>query len=256
MIVARNVRIDIAGRTLLAGIDAEIGAGEFVAVLGANGVGKTTLLRAIDGRHPISAGTLTLDARVVASFDATTRARAIALVAGDDSPIDELTVREVVATGRYPFHRWWQWNATPADEDAVEAALLDVDMQAFAARSFATLSSGERQRIWLALGLAQEAPVLLLDEPTSHLDVRAAHEILRLLRQQARAGKTVVCAIHDLNEAVAFADRLMLLGDRRVVAFDIPERVLTTANLQIAYGIALQPLRTPDGGIRVFADAD
>jgi ABC-type cobalamin/Fe3+-siderophores transport system ATPase subunit len=256
VIVARDVRIDIAGRTLLAGIDAEIRAGEFVAVLGANGVGKTTFLRALDGRHPIAGGTLTLDARAVASFDATTRARAIALVAGDDSPVDELSVRQVVTIGRYPFHRWWQWNATSADDDAVDAALLAVNMHAFAERSFATLSSGERQRVWLALGLAQEAPLLLLDEPTSHLDVRAAHDILRLLRQQARAGKIVVCAIHDLNEAAGFADRLMLLGDGRVVAFDIPERVLTAAHLQLAYGIDLHPLRTPDGGIRVFARAD
>ena len=252
MIVARAVRIDIAGRTLLHDVNAEIASGEFVAVLGANGVGKTTLLRAIDGRHPLAEGTLTLDDRAVGSFDTTQRARAIALVAGDDAPVELLTVREIVATGRYPFHRWWQWSATLADDQAVEAALSAVGMTAFAGRAFATLSSGERQRIWLALGLAQEAPELLLDEPTSHLDVRAAHDILHLLRAQARAGKTVICAIHDLNEAAAFADRLMLLGDRRVIAFDTPERVLTTANLQIAYGIDMHPVRTPLGGIRVF----
>lgn len=252
MIAARAVRIDIAGRTLLNDVNAEIASGEFVAVLGANGVGKTTLLRAIDGRHPLAEGTLTLDDRAVGSFDATARARNIALVAGDDAPVELLTVREIVATGRYPFHRWWQWSATPADDQAVEAALSAVGMIAFAGRAFATLSSGERQRIWLALGLAQEAPLLLLDEPTSHLDVRAAHDILHLLRAQARAGKTVVCAIHDLNEAAAFADRLMLLGGRRVIAFDTPERVLTTANLQIAYGIDMHPVRTSLGGIRVF----
>jgi iron complex transport system ATP-binding protein len=253
VIAARNVRIDIGGRTLLRDVDAAIDSGAFVGVLGANGVGKTTLLRAIDGRHPLAAGTLTLDDRAVASFDSTTRARSIALVTSDDSPIDNLSVREVVATGRYPFHRWWQWSATPADDAAIDAALQAVGMHAFAQRSFATLSSGERQRIWLALGLAQEAPLLLLDEPTSHLDVRVAHDILRLLRQQARAGKTVVCAIHDLNEAAAFADRLMLLGDERVIAFDIPERVLTTANLEIAYGIEMEAIRTASGSIRVFA---
>jgi iron complex transport system ATP-binding protein len=253
VIVARNVRIDIAGRTLLQDVDLTIGSGEFVAVLGANGVGKSTLLRALDSRHPIARGTLALDDRDVTALETTQRARKIALVAGDDSPIDNLTVREVVATGRFPFHRWWQWSATAADETAVDAALAAVDMRAFADRSFQTLSSGERQRIWLALGLAQEAPLLLLDEPTSHLDVRAAHDILRLLRRQAGAGKTVVCAIHDLNEAAAFADRLILLGDRRVIAFDTPERVLTPEHLRAAYNIEMQPIRTPDGSTRVFA---
>src|SRR5581483_6114060 len=161
----------------------------------------------------------------------------------------------VVATGRYPFHRWWQWNATSRDNDEIAQALHAVNMEGYAERLFATLSSGERQRIWIALALAQNAPILLLDEPTSHLDIRAAHEILSLLRVQTQLGKTVVCAIHDINDALAYADRLMLLGNGRVLALDTPERILESTLLESVYGVAMERVRTAAGALRVFATA-
>jgi iron complex transport system ATP-binding protein len=154
--------------------------------------------------------------------------------------------------GRYAHHRWWQWREEPQDHQSIERALRAVRMETFAHRGFDTLSSGERQRVWLALALAQEARALLLDEPTSHLDVGVAREILRLLRAQADAGKAVVCVLHDVNEAAEFADRILLIGVKRVLAFDVPERVLTPAFLEEAYGIRMESIRTADGGIRVF----
>jgi ABC-type cobalamin/Fe3+-siderophores transport system ATPase subunit len=120
-------------------------------------------------------------------------------------------------------------------------------------RLFATLSAGERQRVWIALGLAQETPILLLDEPTSHLDVRVAHEILALLRGLTRAGKTVVCALHDLNEAAAYADRIALLGDGRLLAFEPPATLLGSPLLERAYGIAMEQVVLPGNRLRVFA---
>jgi iron complex transport system ATP-binding protein len=125
-------------------------------------------------------------------------------------------------------------------------------MESFANRLFDTLSSGERQRIWLALALTQEAAVLLLDEPTSHLDVRVARDILSLLRAQARAGKTVICVLHDVNEAAEFADRILLLGSNRVLGVDTPERVLDSNLLEKAYGIRMELVRTSSGALRVF----
>jgi iron complex transport system ATP-binding protein len=130
----------------------------------------------------------------------------------------------------------------------LHAVHLEVEAQ----RLFTTLSSGERQRVWIAMGLAQDTPVLLLDEPTSHLDVRVAHEILALLRALARDGRTVVCVLHDLNDAAAYADRLMLLGCERMLAFDVADRVLAPALIERAYGIAVSRVETPEGP-RVFA---
>jgi iron complex transport system ATP-binding protein len=240
-------------RQLLDNVEARVTSGEFVAILGANGVGKTTLLRAIAGLHAPSAGTILLDGLASVQLSSLERAQRVALVTGDEVLLDALRVRDVVSIGRFPHQRWWQWRRHAADEIAIHRALAAVRIEAFAERFFATLSAGERQRVWIALGLAQETPNLLLDEPTSHLDVRIAHEILALLRGLARAGKSVVCALHDVNEAAAYADRIALLGDGRLLAIAPPESLLASSLLEGAYGIAMDRVRLADGRLRVFA---
>lgn len=251
MIDLHDLAVAAGSRRLLSDVNAHVADGEFVAVLGANGVGKTTLLRAIAGLHPLEAGTVSIDGSNVAALSATERARRIAFVTSDDALTDALRVREVVAIGRYPHHRWWQWNATPQDDAAVDEALAEVQMTAYGSRSFATLSSGERQRVWIAMGLAQNARTLLLDEPTSHLDIRAAHEILGLLADLARGGKTIVCALHDLNDAATYADRLMLLAHERVFAMGAPAAVLRPDVVESAFGVAMESLQTASG-VRIF----
>ena len=255
MIGAEHVRLRAGTRTLLSDVCFTLRAGEFVAVLGANGAGKTTLLRTLAGVRAPDFGRVTIGKRDAGALTAAQRARAVAHIASDEVFIDQLTVRDVVSTGRYAHHQWWEWREDRTDDASISAALQAVHMEPFAQRPFATLSSGERQRIWLALALAQEAPVLLLDEPTSHLDVRVAQEILHLLRAQANDGKTVVCVLHDVNEAAQFADRIMLLGDGGLLALDTPQAVLTSPLLEIAYGIRMQQLRTPEGQLRVFPAA-
>lgn len=255
MIEACSVTLRAGERTLLEDVSFTIPAGSFVAVLGPNGVGKTTLLRAIAGARKPDAGRLHVAGREIARATPNERARTIAYMAADDLFAEYLTVRDVVAAGRYAHHAWWQWHARPGDESAIEHAMQAVDLAQLADRAFLSLSTGERQRVWLALGLAQESPLLLLDEPTSHLDVRVAHAMLALLRKLTRAGKTVVCALHDLNEAAEFADRLLLLGCGRLLAFAPPEHVLTPELLAQAYGVRMETVRTPSGALRVFASA-
>ena len=252
MIHADRLQLNAGTRSLLDDVSFELRAGEFVAVLGPNGVGKTTLLRAIAGVSAPASGIITLDGNDVARLGAAQRARAIAYIASDEVFIDQLTVRDVVSTGRYAHHRWWQWHEEASDDAAIAVALQSVRMEQFAQRRFSTLSSGERQRIWLALALAQEAPVLLLDEPTSHLDVRVAHEILALLRALVHSGKTIVCVLHDINEAAQYADRVMLLGCSRLLALESPDTLLTSPLLERAYDVQMEIVRTGDGKIRVF----
>jgi ABC-type cobalamin/Fe3+-siderophores transport system ATPase subunit len=259
MIELRNVDLDIAGRRLLEGIDANVSRGEFVAVLGPNGAGKTTLLRAIAGLHAASSGAILFKGSPVERLPPPERARSIGFVTSDEVLLDALRVRDVVAIGRFPHHRWWQWREAASDETAIARALGAVQIEDFAERLFATLSSGERQRVWIALGLAQETPVLLLDEPTSHLDVRVAHDILALLRQLTQTPsmpKTVICALHDINEAAAYADRIALVGKGRLLAFASPDAVLASDVLEAAYGVAMERVRLADGRLRVFARED
>lgn len=252
MIELQQLTIAAGGRTLVRDIDASIGTGELVAVLGANGVGKTTLLRVLSGLAAPVSGSVTIDGTPLHALSSMERARRIAFVTSDDVMSEALRVRDVVAIGRFPHHAWWQWQTTGEDDAAVDAALDAVDMQAFAERLFTTLSSGERQRVWIAMGLAQQTPVLLLDEPTSHLDVRVAHEILALLRNLAHDGRAVVCVLHDLNDAAAYADRLMLLGRGEMLAFETPHAAMTPELIEAAYGISVERIETR-AGPRVFA---
>jgi ABC-type cobalamin/Fe3+-siderophores transport system ATPase subunit len=256
MITVRDLALFVAGRALLERMSFEIRKGEFVAMLGANGVGKTTLLRTLAGLRPIQSGAVAIDSRDLGSLSPAERSREIAFVTSDDVFADRLTVREVVAAGRYPHHRWWQWNEEPHDAQAIGEALRAVDLQTFAQREFETLSSGERQRVWVALALAQEAPLLLLDEPTSHLDVRVAQSILALLRAQVTAGKTVVCVLHDPNEAAAYADRVMLLEHGGILAFEDRERALTPTLLERAYGVPMESVTIGSGALRIFPRVD
>jgi iron complex transport system ATP-binding protein len=249
----RNATIGIGDRTLLEGIDASIGAGEFVAMLGPNGVGKTTLLHAIAGLRPPQGGSVVVDGVEIAGATAAQRALRVAFVASDEVLLDALIVRDVVAIGRYPHHRWWQWQERASDREAIDRALAAVGLEALAERLVSTLSSGERQRVWIALGLAQETPVLLLDEPTSHLDVRVAHEILALLRDLAHAGKTIVCVLHDLNDAATYADRIALLGCSGLLALASPDTVFAGDLVGQAYGIEMERVTLSDGRLRVFA---
>ncbi len=255
MIAVRDLELRVAGKPLLADMSFEIGAGEFVGILGRNGAGKTTLLRALAGLRSADGGAVTLNSRGVAAFSPAERSRTIAFVTSDDVFADRLTVREVVAAGRYPHHRWWQWTQEPRDAQAIAGALEAVELPSFAEREFITLSSGERQRVWIALAIAQEAPLLFLDEPTSHLDLRAAQHILKLLRAQVDAGKTVICVLHDPNEAAAYADRAMLLAGGGILAFEEKERALSPALLERAYGLRMESVTTASGGRRIFPSA-
>ncbi len=175
------------------------------------------------------------------------RARRIALVEGSEAVFTALTVEDAVASARFPHHRWFEWEATADDQAAVEDALARTGLAAFRMRELGTLSAGERQRVWIALAIAQRAGVVLLDEPTSHLDLKASVETLHLVRELAASGALVVAVLHQLEEAAAFADRVLVLGDGGVLADAAPAEALTAATIERAFDVAVTVERGPDG---------
>ena len=233
-----GVTIAAGGRTLLRDLTVSIEPGELVAIVGSNGAGKTTLLRAIAGIAKPSSGRIAIDGEAPHALEARRRARAVTLIGSDVETPPGTSVREVVETGRFAYRPWWDWSRDERSDAAVDAALAALDLAAMGERVFETLSSGERQRAYLALALAQDAGVVLLDEPTSHLDPRYAHETLEAIRRIATGSRCAIVVLHDLNEAAAFADRIAVFGDGCLSICAAPDAALDPQILERAFGIA------------------
>ncbi len=226
MIRLENVHVGYDGRLVLHDLSLEIAPGEIFGLVGPNGSGKTTLLRAISGRLPPHAGAIYLDCRRLNELSPRELARELAALEQEISCSFDFTVREIVELGRLPHRQRWQ-RLSPKDREIVVRALTLTHTLEFADRAIHSLSSGERQRVWLALALAQEPRVLLLDEPTAHLDLSYQIEIMDLIRSLAQSDLTVLVSLHDLNLALRYTDRIAVLSEGRVLALGEPERVLT-----------------------------
>ncbi|MBV9438686.1 MAG: ABC transporter ATP-binding protein [Candidatus Eremiobacteraeota bacterium] len=234
------------GRSLLRDVTLALERG-VVAILGANGAGKTTLLRTIAGMYAPSAGRVLLDGVDIRTLAPRERARRMALLEPTEGVLETLSVRDAVSSARFPHHRWWEWEPTAEDDVAIDEALARTALSGFAARELGTLSAGERQRVWVALAIAQRAGVVLFDEPTSHLDLRAAVETLALVRELADAGTLVVAVLHQLEEAAAFADRTIVLGEHRILADGPPADALTSDAIARAFDVEITVERRADG---------
>jgi len=238
---------------ILQELDFDLCPGVFLGLIGPNGSGKSTLIRAITGVIPFRTGEVLLDG--VALNDLTRReiARFFAVLPQDTSCSFSFSVREIVSMGRHP-HLGRFRGPGPDDALIVEDALARTDALDLAERSVLELSGGERQRVAIARALAQKPRVLLLDEPTSHLDLNHRIEILDLLHElNQEEGLTLLCVTHDLNEAAEYCDHILLLDQGRTRAFGAPAEVLTPEILQDAYGVdVIVESGTADRGLRVI----
>jgi iron complex transport system ATP-binding protein len=223
-----------------------VGAGELVALCGPNGAGKSTLLRLLLGLHAPSSGRVALGGQPIARMSRRQIARQAALLP-QDAPADvPLSVREAVSLGRLP-HLGRLQPETAADVEAVARALAATDTTALADRPIAELSGGERQRAHLARALAQEAPLLLLDEPIAGLDIAHQLAVMDLLRATVDAGRAVVVALHDLALAARRCDRILLLAGGALDADAPPAAVLTSDTLARVFGVRADIRLDPTG---------
>ncbi|PSQ97211.1 MAG: ABC transporter [Bacteroidetes bacterium SW_9_63_38] len=237
------------GQTILDDVSFDLSARTWTGLLGPNGSGKTTLLRAI-GTHVPFEGTITLDGRPVGAWSAAERARRVATVQQAPSLTFDFTVRDLVLLGRTP-HRGWLQRYQSDDRERVQAALRRVDLDGFADRSVLSLSGGERQRVFLAQALVQEADLLLLDEPTTHLDVQYQFSVLQEVQALVAEGRTVMTVFHDLERAARYAERLLILDEGRLVADGPPAAVLTPNLIAEVFGMEARVESGADGGVEI-----
>jgi iron complex transport system ATP-binding protein len=236
-IVANGIRLALGSRTVLDRVDLAVPAGQITAVVGPNGAGKSTLLRALAGQLSPIAGTISLAGRPLAEYSAQERARAIAYLPQERAVHWPLSVRAVVALGRLP-HRDLSQNAG-ADAAAIENALRAMDAIDLADRPISDLSGGERARVLVARALAQEAPLLLADEPTAGLDPSHALTLFARFETLAAAGRSVIVALHDLSLAARFAHHVILVAHGGIAAAGPPADVLTPGHLEPAFGVKM-----------------
>jgi iron complex transport system ATP-binding protein len=246
-LAAESVSFAFGARTVLDAVSVALAPGEVMAVLGPNGSGKTTLLRLLAGLAAPASGTVRLDGRPLDAWPRRDLARRIALVPQDPRVDFPFSALEVTLMGRAPHQRGLGL-ASARDLAIAADALARVDASALADRPIDQLSGGERQRVFVARALAQEPAILLLDEPTTHLDLRhqlGLHELLRVLCRER--GWSCLSVVHDVNLAAAYADRVVLLADGRVVAAGTPADALTPARVAAVFGVHVAAVSPPDG---------
>lgn len=241
---ASGVTVDLGGAPILRGVDLHVEPGEFVGLIGPNGSGKSTFLKTLYRALRPSGGAVLLRGEPLGDMTPKQSARRLAALPQTSSMEFDFTVRDVVMMGRAPHKRMFE--ADSADDYAIaERALDEVGLAGFATRKFRTLSGGEKQRVLIARAIAQEPSMLVLDEPTNHLDVKYQIQLMELV---SGLDMTVLAAMHDLNIAARYCDRIYVLSGGAVVASGTPEEVLTPQLIGEVFGVRAKVFREEETG--------
>ncbi|SEM71039.1 ABC transporter ATP-binding protein [Nonomuraea pusilla] len=245
---AAKVRLGYGERVVVDGLDLGIEAGTVTAIIGPNGCGKSTLLRALGRLLKPMGGEVLLDGKRIDRLPTREVAKVLGVLPQAPTAPEGLTVADLVARGRHPHQTWYrQWSS--GDEEAVAAALEMTGLADLAERPLDELSGGQRQRAWISMALAQGTDLLLLDEPTTFLDLAHQVEVLELVRHLHRAaGRTVVMVLHDLNLAARYADTLVAMRAGRVAAAGAPREVLTEELMGEVFELDAKVIEDPVAG--------
>jgi iron complex transport system ATP-binding protein len=245
---ASALSVGYGERLVVDGLDLDVVGGTVTAVIGPNGCGKSTLLRALGRLLTPRSGTVLLDGKRIDKMPTREVAKVLGMLPQAPQAPEGLTVADLVARGRHPHQAWYrQWSSD--DEAAVAEALRMTGMHDLSERAVDELSGGQRQRAWISMALAQGTDLLLLDEPTTYLDLAHQIDVLDLVqRLHAEAGRTVVMVLHDLTLAARYAERLVAMKNGRIVAVGTPAEVLTEQMLLEVFGLDARVVPDPVAG--------
>jgi iron complex transport system ATP-binding protein len=247
-LTTRKLTLAYDGNVIIRGLDLAIPQGQITTLVGPNGCGKSTLLRGMARLLKPKGGTVYLEGDAIAHLPTKELAKRLGILPQSPSAPEGLTVRELVAQGRYPHQNWLQqWSRE--DELQVEEAIATTHLHEFANRPLDTLSGGQRQRAWIAMALAQDTDILLLDEPTTYLDLAHQIEVLDLLYQLNReAGRTILMVLHDLNLACRYSHYLVALRAGIVIAQGNPQIIVTEELVKQVFGLNSRIILDPVAG--------
>ncbi|HTJ72436.1 MAG TPA: ABC transporter ATP-binding protein [Actinospica sp.] len=246
-LATRKLTLGYDRRQVIGDLDVEIPDRSFTVIIGANGCGKSTLLRALARVLKPSAGTVLLDGKAIGEYPSRQVARTIGLLPQSPITPEGITVAELVSRGRFP-HQGALRRESPEDRAVVERCLAETALTELKDRPVASLSGGQRQRAWIAMALAQDTELLLLDEPTTYLDLAHQIDVLDLCARLHTAGRTVVAVLHDLNQAARYASHMIVLREGEVIAQGAPTEVVTAGLVEQAFGLRARIIGDPETG--------
>lgn len=244
---AKDVSVTVQQREILHVDALEIAEGKRTAIIGPNGSGKSTLLKALSGFTKYTRGEVLFEGQEIGRLSKKKIAQKLAILPQGSSAPSDLTVRELVDYGRFPHRKWWG-GISPEDKESVRWALAQTGLDHLKERFVSTLSGGERQRAWIAMALAQKPKVLLLDEPTTYLDIAHQLEVMHIISSLNRENKiTVLMVLHDIYHAMEYADEVIVINGGKIIAVGAPYEVVTIALLEDVFGVTAERFRNAEG---------
>lgn len=245
---ARNLCCTLGGKVILNDLSLTFAEGRRTAIIGPNGAGKSTLLRFLAGLARPSAGRILLDGRDIHAFGRRELAQKLAVLPQGVTAPPDTTVRRLVGYGRFPYHSYFSAGSPRLDREAVDWAMQVTKVTKLQDRQVASLSGGERQRAFLAMTLAQQPKILLLDEPTTYLDIAHQLEVMQIIETLNRAyGMTIIMVLHDLNHALQYADEAAVLADHHIVCQGSPAEIISPKLLAQVFGVRADRFTDEEG---------
>ena len=238
MLSTRGLTIKINNKIILNDINLDFKPGKRTAIIGPNGCGKSTLLKTISGLSRNYKGDIFLDSQNIKNWSRKKIAKKMAILPQGATTPNDLTVKELVSYGRFPYRSLFKSSDNQNDKDIIANAMAKTKVDKFASRLVSTLSGGERQRTWIAMALAQQPQILLLDEPTTYLDIAHQLEVMQIVTElNKKENMTIIMVLHDINHARMYADDIVIIKDKQVFAQGSPQNTLNPDNLANVFGV-------------------